>query len=165
MTDSTDPVVPHPDDDRLLQELRRVTDALDPMPAAVRAAARAAPDRRRRRDAVLAILMADTAAHDEDLALVRSGGAEVLLSFAAGDVSVELEVRATAEGRELAGQLLPPQPAAVTLERPAGEPVELDADAHGRFSAGGLAPGPARLGLRVESAAGTRRFATPWTML
>ena len=164
MTDFSDQVAPHADDDRLLRELKRVADARDPMPGAVRAAAYAALDWRTL-DAELATLVADTAARDEDPALVRSGAQEVLLSFAAGDLSVELEIRATAAGRELAGQLLPPQPAAITLERPGGAPLELAADAHGRFAAGGLAPGPARLGIRVDADTGARRVATPWTML
>jgi hypothetical protein len=163
MTDSTDHVAPHPDDEPLLEELGRVAGARDPVPDAVRAAAHAALDWRTL-DAELAELVADTAAADEELATVRSGETDVLLSFAAGDLSVELEIRATPEGRELMGHVLPPQPAAVTLERPAGA-LDLAADAHGRFFAGALAPGPARLRVRVDSAAGARRVATPWTML
>jgi hypothetical protein len=155
----TDPTSPHPDDDRLLRELGRVLDARDPVPDAVRTAAHAALDWRTV-DAELAALVADTAAGDE-LALVRSGEAEVLLSFAAAELSIELEVGVAPGGRTLAGQLLPAQPASVRLERPAGD-LELIADDRGRFSAAGLAPGPARLRVRLS---GGRDVATPWTVL
>ena len=121
-------------------------------------------------------LVADTAARDEDLALVRSGAPEVLLSFAAGDLSVELEIRATPEGRELAGQLLPPQPAAIDARAPRrraararrGRPRPLHrrrarararAAAHPRGRGHGRAPGGDAVDDALTAPAGGRRAA------
>ena len=137
--------------------------ARDPVPDAVRAAAHAALDWRTL-DAELAELVADTAAADEELAHRAQRETDVLLSFAAGDLSVELEIRATPEGRELMGQ----RAAAAARRRDARAPRGRARPGRGRprpLLRRRARPGPARLRVRVDSAAGARRVATPWTML
>jgi hypothetical protein len=75
--------------EELMARLRNAAAELDPVPAHVLAAARAALDTRRL-DEELAALVADSALAD---AGVRAADAEVrLLSFEAADVSLELQV-------------------------------------------------------------------------
>lgn len=135
--------------DKLLEALSSAIDAAQPMPPSVVSLGRAAWDARAL-DAEFAELVGDSLV-DAELAeegryAIRAVGAQPrMLSFAAGDVAIELEVEPQAGGtRHVVGQLLPPGPAAVTFERSTGA-EQVEADAGGRFEFLDAAPGPARL--------------------
>jgi hypothetical protein len=80
------------------------------------------------------------------------------LSFESPRLGIELEVVDTGpRERRLEGQLLPPAPAEVTVERPGEDPVSVQADDLGRFVLEGLKAGVMRL--RVA------QIAVPWTAI
>ena len=140
-----------------------MADARDPVPGAVRAAAHAALDWRTL-DAELATLVADTAARDEDLALVRSGTQEVLLA------SPPATSRWSSRSAPRPGGGSWPAAAAAAARRDhARAPRRRAARARGgrprSLRRRRARAGPARLGIRVDAATGARRVATPWTML
>ncbi|HZN74239.1 MAG TPA: hypothetical protein VFC00_21430 [Micromonosporaceae bacterium] len=135
-------------------ELRDVAARADPVPAAVLEAALEAL-RWRDPDAALAQLIADSATAGMPVG-IRSGGQPRLLTFAAGDLTIEVEVSPDGPTIRLVGQLVPPGPARVRVDHRDGT-VEVDADQIGRFIAPGVVPGPVRL-----SCQGTT---TEWTIL
>lgn len=142
------------DDDRLLEALDAAIEAAQPMPPSVLSLGRAAWDARAL-DAEFAQLVGDSLL-DEELAqdgrfAVRGATGPRLLSFAAGDLAIELEVDVESGGSQsLVGQLLPPGSATVSFER--GAAVEdVQADDGGRFELRDVAPGPARLIVRRAS--------------
>jgi hypothetical protein len=154
--------LPTPDDDEaLLGDLRRVTNELDPIPEHVLAAARAAIGWRTI-DAELAELIADSAV-DEPALLVRGATAPRSLTFEAPGLTIEIEAEhAGADDLHLSGQLVPPQPAEVTIRQGEGL-LALRADERGRFAARGIAPGPLSLRCRLGGEVGSRRFVeTAW---
>src|SRR5688572_4809057 len=114
-------------------ELREIFGHLDPVPQMLDDAARAAFGWRTV-DAEIAELLRDSADTTDDAALlVRSGGGPRQLSFESPQLGIELEVTETGPGeRRVAGQLLPPGDATVTLERPGADPVNVQADDLGR---------------------------------
>lgn len=139
----------HPDaDDRLVDELRALVGRVDPVPPLVIEAARAALGWRRL-DAELAELLSDSSLDDSALALTRGAGAPVrYVIFAAGALTIDLEVHAQAQQRTLLGQLSPGAPGQVQIERGGGaEPVAVDADRLGRFRVTLPTGGPIRLAL------------------
>jgi hypothetical protein len=141
-------------------ELRAVVAHLDPVPELVREAARAAFTWRTI-DAELAELMRDSAEEDAGV-LVRSGGGQRQLSFESPRLGIELEVTATgARTRRLVGQLLPPTPATVTVERPGEDGLSVQADELGRFALDGLRAGAMRLHVALRGA----QIAIPWTSI
>lgn len=145
------------DDERLLAELRRLATVLDPVPPDALAAARSAIAWRTM-DAELAELTGDPVAGPRLAAGVRGAPAPALLSFEAGDFAVEVEVEVADGGeRRLLGQVVPPAAGDVEV-RHGGEPVAVDVDALGRFSAPGIAAGPVSLRCRV----GGRVVETDW---
>lgn len=135
-----------PDDDELEQELRRVERLLDPVPAHL---ARGAVDMfdLREIDAELAALVFDSA-DAESAAAVRGSGQPRLLTFLAGDLSIELELRGTALERGISGRLIPAQPAEIEI-RFAGKRLAATADELGRFAVTSAGSGP--ISLRVRS--------------
>jgi hypothetical protein len=136
--------------------LRTVFAHLDPVPPLLEAAARDA-FAWRTIDEELASLTRDSA-DEEAGALVRGPGGARQLSFEASTVEVELEVVATGEReRRLEGQLLPPGPATVSVERPGADRVSVEADDLGRFVLEGLRAGVVRLHVL--------QVATPWTTI
>lgn len=141
------------EDLELLAALGNVWHEVDPVPAAVLEAARGAYAWRDV-DAELAELILDSRLEE---AAVRSLDGPRMLTFAAGEVTVEVEVSATAAGRDLVGQLLPPQPSTVTI-RCNGPDRVVAADELGRFRAAGLPAGPVSLLCR----AGDAPLATSW---
>jgi hypothetical protein len=147
-------------DDDLLAGLRRLAALADPVPAHVRAAARAAFETRDL-DARLAELIADSAA-EADFEPVRQATDERLLSFAADGTQVELTVRAEGAGWTMMGQIFGPgtRQAAVETGPRAGTP--LDVDDLGRFVATGLRSGPVRLRCGLP---GGGSLVTSWVML
>ncbi len=139
-------------------ELRAIFAHLDPVPQLLDDAARAAFGWRTV-DAEIAELLRDSADATDDAALlVRSGGGPRQLSFESPQLGIEIEVTETGpRERRLAGQLLPPGDATVTLERPDAEPLSVQADDLGRFLLDGLRAGVMRL--RVGA------IAIPWTTI
>ncbi|MEV6030919.1 hypothetical protein AB0L65_07205 [Nonomuraea sp. NPDC052116] len=122
----------------LEERLRAAAERLDPVPARLFEEAMLAYALRSL-DAELAELTFDSW---EELSAtrVRGGGRARLLSFAAGEVVVELEVT----GRRLVGRVSGGTPAEIVVQRrDGGTPV--CADELGRFTTGELAPGPLRL--------------------
>jgi hypothetical protein len=143
-----------PHDDELLDALEAAIEAAQPMPSSIAELGRAAWDARVL-DAEFAELVEDSLSDDplagvERLA-IRSDTQPRLLSFAAADAAIEVEVEVEPSGRHhVVGQLLPPGHASVALERPAGGAQHARADAGGRFELAGVAPGPARMRVRRE---------------
>ena len=109
--------LPTPDDDEaLLGDLRRVTNELDPIPEHVLAAAHAAIGWRTL-DAELSELIADSAV-DEPAPAVRGAAPSRSLTFEAPGLTIELEAEHAADDDlHLSGQLVPPQPAEVTIRQ------------------------------------------------
>lgn len=152
-----------PDDDDLMAELRHVVAQVDPVPEAVRIAARAAIDWRTL-DAELAALAHDSAVDEPAPAVRGAATAPRTLTFEAGDLAIEVE--AEPEGDDgtlcLAGQLVPPQAADITV-RHGEELTAVRADERGRFAARGVAPGPVSLRCRLDGAPGAGRLVeTAW---
>ena len=143
-------------------ELRAIFAHLDPVPQLLDDAARAAFGWRTV-DAEIAELLRDSADATDDAALlVRSGGGPRQLSFESPQLGIEIEVTETGpRERRLAGQLLPPADATVTVERPGQEPLSVQADDLGRFVLEGLRAGAVRLHVALRGA----QIAIPWTSI
>lgn len=150
------------DDDFLLDELRRMFAAIDPIPEPVQIAARAAIEWRTI-DAELAALVGDSVV-DEPLYAVRGTAAQPrMLTFEAPDLTIELEAEAAGDDTlRLVGQLVPPQAAQIAI-RHGDDLIATHADARGRFVAGGVAPGPISVRCRLDAQAGGGRLVeTAW---
>ena len=146
-------------DDGLVDRLRRVAAEADPVPAAVLAAARAAFDLRTL-DADLAELVADSR---DSAALVRGPGGRRQLAFAAGAVTLDVEVTEDGTRRRLLGSAEGTTgPVTAHSSRAGVAPVTADLDEAGRFLLDGLAAGPTRLS--CPGAAG-RAVVTAWAVL
>ncbi|MGI5131992.1 hypothetical protein ACQEVB_34670 [Pseudonocardia sp. CA-107938] len=131
-------------DDAFLERLRGIAAAVDPPPELVTAMARTAFTTRRL-DEELAELVLDSA---EALTSVRSGTADVrVLSFEAGDVTVEVQVQEGPRGRELRGLVDGTQVETVTVEFGAAEQLVVAVDEDGWFTAAPVVAGPVRLRL------------------
>lgn len=156
------PPTAHDDDDALLAELRTALAALDPVPQAVRVAARAALDWRTL-DAEFAELVHDSLV-DEPVLAVRGAEAARAMTFEAPDLEIEVEAVPEGDGTRLrlTGQLVPAQTAQIAIGT--GEGLILTrADERGRFQAEGIAPGPLRLRCWLDRAPdGGRLVETPW---
>lgn len=142
-------------DDALEAELRAVVGQLEPLPASVVEAARAAFTLRDL-DAELAELVTDS--RDEGLAGVRGASGMRLLTWSWGDLTVDVELR-TASGRlSVVGQLAgaPVQSLVVQAE---DRSAEVEVDELDRFEAV-LAARRLRLHLRL----GDRTVVTPWVL-
>ena len=147
-------------DDDLLADLRRVAGIADPVPAHVRAAARAAFETRDL-DARLAELVADSA-ESSGFEAVRQVAEERLLSFATSDAQVEVTVRAEGAGWTMMGQVFGVGPGAATLETGTPGSIPLEVDDLGRFLVADVPGGPVRLRLRL---AGGDTVVTSWVTL
>jgi hypothetical protein len=142
-----------PSDAELLSALDAAIEAAQPMPSSVAELGRMAWAARAL-DAEFAELVADSLADEvlaeDDRYAIRAGTQPRLLSFAAGDTAIEVEIEVGADGvQHVVGQVLPPGPATVTFERAAGA-QRSQADPGGRFEFDDVARGPARL--RVQRA-------------
>ncbi len=152
------------DVEEVLIALRSVVTEADPVPAPVLAAARAAFDLRSL-DTDLAELVADSL---DTAKRVRGPSGRRQLAFAAGAVTLDVEVTADGGRRRLLG-FAEGTPGPVSAEASAGgtaagaaDPVTAGLDELGRFVLDGLPPGPIRL--RCPGAGG-RAVVTPWTVL
>jgi hypothetical protein len=151
----------HPDDDLLLDELRRVVAAIDAIPEPVQIAARAAIEWRTI-DAELAALVSDSTVEEPQLAL-RGAAEPRMLTFVAQDLTIEIEAEPAGPGTVcLAGQLVPPQPAQIAV-RHGDELTATHADERGRFVARDIAAGRFSLRCRLDDAIGSGRLVeTAW---
>jgi hypothetical protein len=149
-------------DDATEAELRAIFGHMDPVPQLLEDGARAAFTWRTV-DAELAELMRDSAELQEDAGmLVRGAHGPRQLSFESPRLGIELEVTETGpRERRLAGQLLPPAPATVTIERPGEDGVTVQSDDLGRFVLEGLRAGAMRLHVALRGA----QIAIPWTSI
>jgi hypothetical protein len=148
-------------EEQLLAELRALAEVADPLPPEVTFAAKGS-FAWRRVDADLAELTFDSLLEDAALAGVRGADTVRLVTFEAGDVSVEVEITEAGDRRRIIGQLVPPQMAQVEI-RTEADHREVDADELGRFAADQLPPGPASLRCRLSSTG--RMVETGWVVL
>jgi hypothetical protein len=146
------------DEDELEQELRAAADLLDPVPdRLVRQAAELLGWRTI--DADLAALAFDSA-DAGPAAAVRGPDAPRLLTFAAGELSIELEMAGGAPDRVMTGQLVPAQPAEIEV-RAGGQRYAAKADDLGRFRLTAAGPGPVSLRVRLAGPS-SRVVVTEW---
>lgn len=153
-------------EDQLLAQLRDLGGRVDPVPAHVLDAARGSLSWRDT-DAALAALVTDSAtAGPAALAGVRGGDQPRLLTFTAGDLTIEVEAAAEdAATVRLVGQLVPPQRAQLRVEHAGGGPARpASADELGRFAVAGVPAGPVRLRCEPAGPAG-RVVLTAWVVL
>jgi hypothetical protein len=129
-----------PEDDVLMDQLRRALVADTPSDALLRAAKDSLTWRSV--DAELAALLSDSAI--DELAGMRSTDTSRALEFAAGETSVAVEIIESATSFEVRGQIDPAGATSVTFESPAGN-TTLAVDAGGWFAGQVLSRGPIRL--------------------
>jgi hypothetical protein len=144
----------------LEEELRQLAGRLEPVPPGLLTAAQEAFTWRDM-DHELAELVSDSLFDAAEAMLVRGSTERRLVTFRAGDVSIDVEVTRTEKGRSLLGQLTPPRAAVVEIRRRRGS-VSIEADELGRFRTGPLHPGPASLCIR---SAAPPVVATDWICL
>jgi hypothetical protein len=145
-------------DRALLGHLAAVLDQVRPVPRDVVRSAKGL-FALRTLDAELAAMAYDSLLDDDtldDTVLARSNGGPRIVTFEAGELTLEVEVDARPGGRRLVGQLVPAQPAALELRQPTVDPsgsIATTADEFGRF----LLPMPAEatvVRVRVTTADG-----------
>lgn len=148
------------DDEQLLARLRELAGHADPVPEQLLASARSALEHRRPH-AEVAVLTEDSAEDDtrpdasEDHAPTRRR-----LSFAAGELTIDLEVAPTPAGLHLSGQLTPRCPADIELRQPHSS-QQTRADQHGSFGMQ-VRPGPMSI---VCDRPGGPAVATAWVVV
>jgi hypothetical protein len=142
-------------DDQLLGALSMALQELDPVPAALVDDAKATFTWRTV-DAELAELIGDTAL---EAASVRGFGAPRILTFAAGDTTLMLEVAEHNDKRRLLGQIVAPRSAEIEVDHVSGG-VTVAADHLGRFRVEEFPGGPIRLSLRFPD--DPSRVVTSW---
>ena len=154
-------VIPDEADEALVARLKELADQVDPVPELVLESARAA-FLMRRIDAELAELVRDSAV-DRSPVLVRdadSDSAVRLLSFEAGEVSIEVQVTETEGARTLLG-VVDGATGSVEVETMNGRSTA-GIDEHGRFTVHEVPPGTVRL--HVQAPDGTT-VTTSWVTL
>jgi hypothetical protein len=143
------------DDDAVLEaQLRHAIRLFDPPPASTRAAAEAAFTMRAM-DAEIALLTFDSHAAAD---AVRGGAPSRLLTFTAGAVSVDVELRQEAEPY-IIGRLDHSGETRVDVRTPTGV-VTVTTDTLGRFRTGPLGNGP--YSLRCDLEPDERDIVTDW---
>jgi hypothetical protein len=145
----------------LLAELRVAGLVVDPVPERVMFAAKASLSWRTI-DAELAELTYDSVLDDDRLSLVRGATAARILTFSAGDLTIDVEVEGTDGELRLIGELAPAQRATVVVRHTEGT-TEVETDEDGRFRTGVFPSGPISLSLRL--AAGGSTVQTEWITL
>ena len=153
----------HQPDDELEDELRRLAAGREPVPAELLQAAVEAFGWRDI-DAALAELVFDSLVDSDEASLVRGPPGQRLVSFAAGGMTIDVEVTSAGAERAVMGQIAPPQRATVEI-RHRREVVTVEADELGRFFSGPLPAGPARLRLRPPPGGTGPAIVTDWIAL
>jgi hypothetical protein len=148
-------------DDDLIDELRIAGLVVDPVPERVVSAAKGSLSWRTI-DAELARLTYDSALDDERRSLVRSTGTVRMLTFAGGDLTVDVEVERSGRERRLVGEITPAQRATLVVRHADGM-TEVETDDDGRFRTGMIPAGPISLTVRLVS--GDSAVQTEWTTL
>lgn len=147
----------HRADDALVARLRRVAEQVDPVPELSSELARATFSLRDL-DSELAALTHDSALATGELVRAAGRSDARLLSYEAGELTVELQVTSSGEARTVLGEVQ-----GGTVERIAvhagGGVVETVPDDLGRFRLDDLPAGPFRI--RLETADG-RAVTTSW---
>ena len=137
-------------DERVLGELRRLAGELDPVPDEVTAYAKAALSWRRV-DAELAELLSDSALEPESLAATRGLAQARWIVFRASALELDVALRQAVDGSVFLGQLAPPGPAAIEVQRDDGSVAAAgEADELGRFRLELATGGRIRLLVRRE---------------
>jgi hypothetical protein len=152
----------HEPDGELEAELRRLAADREPVPAELFQAAVEAFSWRDI-DAEIAELVYDSLLDTDEASLVRGPAGQRLVSFAAGGMTIDVEVTSSGPGRAVMGQIAPPQRATVDI-RHGRDVVTVEADDLGRFRSGPLPPGPVSLRLRPPPGAGAA-IVTDWISL
>jgi hypothetical protein len=156
----------HDSDDPLVAELRTFYERVDPVPPLVREAAKAALGWRRL-DADLAELLSDSTVDREALAYARGARAPARsVTFSAGEVTIDIEIRPDGESRTILGQLSPPYHAMIeikTADESATVPAE--SDRLGRFRAQLEAGGPIRLRVVDQDRESAAPIETSWIVV
>jgi hypothetical protein len=137
-------------DDELAEELRQSAAQLDPVPPELLQTAADAFSWRDI-DSELAEMVFDSLLDSDEATLVRSSMDRRLVSFKTPELSIDVEVTSTGSGRDVMGQIVPPQRATVQVRHREGM-ATTDADELGRFRCGPLRAGP--MSLRLIPAAG-----------
>jgi len=150
----------HDPDDELEAELRGLAADREPVPGEL---LRAAVDAFAWRDidAEIAELVYDSLLDADAASLVRGPSEQRMVSFAAGGMTIDVEVTGAGPGRQVLGQIAPPQRAVVEIRYP-GDTVTVEADELGRFRSGPLPHGPASLRLRPAAGAEGPAIVTDW---
>ena len=143
--------------------LRDAAARFDPVPAELIQAAVAAFSWRTA-DAELAALAFDSLLDQPADALVRSAGGPRLLSFQAGQLTIEVEVTSTGSSCELVGQLIPAQRAGLEI-RHGTRADRIAADYLGRFRAESVPAGPVSLYCRPGPGGPGAAVVTDWVSL
>ena len=149
-----------PADDELEHELRQLAARLDPVPPELVQAAVGAFSWRNV-DAELAELVFDSLLNTDQAALVRSSPGRRLVSFQTPELTIDVEVTTTASGRDVMGQITPPQRASVEIRHRAGV-ISTDADEQGSFRSASLQTGPMSLRLRPAADDSRPPIVTDW---
>jgi hypothetical protein len=149
-------------DDELMEELRLAGQVVDPVPERVLFAAKSSLAWRTI-EAELAEVTYDSAFDDERLSLVRGAATTTrMLTFAVGDLTLDLEVEGSGRERRLIGELAPAQRAVIVIGHAEGT-TEVETDDDGRFRTEGIPAGPVSLSVRL--AAGGATVQTEWIMV
>jgi len=111
----------------------------------------------RRVDAELAAL-----SEEGGLVGVRSALPSSSITFAAGELMIEIELRISGSGRSVIGQVVPAGPMTLAADGPDQPDVAVDTNQFGMFELDGLRPGPFRL--VITDGAGAR-LTTDWLLL
>jgi hypothetical protein len=147
--------------EELLDDLRRLAREVDPVPNEVTSFAKAALGWRRI-DSELAELLSDSALDPAWASLARSGVARARsVTFRAEDLEIDLSIEEDGPGLVLLGQLAPPGPADVEVQRDdSSVPASETADELGRFRIALTEGG--RIRLRVLREAPASPIETSW---
>lgn len=154
------PTLPAAEEEEVFAHLGSVLTQVDPVPATVLEAARAA-QAWRRVDTELAELLFDSRV-DRELAGVRSAADARQLTFQGPDVRVEIEI--TENPRRIAGQLVPGQAAEVEVRHPDGA-FSVPSDRFGHFQAEGVPSGPVSLRCHLSGRTPATSVDTSWIVV
>jgi len=103
-----------------------------------------------------------TLSEEAGLVGVRSAPPTSSITFAAGELMIEIELRINGGGRSVIGQVVPADSMTLAADGPGQPEVAVGTNQFGMFELNGLRPGPFRL--LITDRAGTR-LTTDWLLL